>query len=196
MVVSRIERAVGQVDLDALQRIGVALDRPLLVSFGRDLIEGPADAGHLAIQELVLRLAKDAGFAASVELMTGPVDSWRAADVMLSSEHRHRLIVVECWNTIADVGAAVRSSDRKRADAAILATRRWNEDAQIGLVWVVRATARNRSILSRYPQIFAARFPGSSRDWVRTLTAGGPLPNEPGLVWSDVGATRLSEWRR
>ena len=62
MVESRIERGVGGMDLDALQRIAVALDRPLLVSFGRDLVEGPADAGHLAMLELVLRLARAAGY--------------------------------------------------------------------------------------------------------------------------------------
>jgi hypothetical protein len=44
--------------------------------------------------------------------------------------------------------------------------------------------------------VFASRFPGSSRRWVDALTTGTPPPRETGLVWCDVGATRLSEWRR
>jgi len=196
MVESRIERGVGGMDLDALQRIAVALDRPLLVSFGRDLIEGPADAGHLAMQELVLRLGRAAGYQGLFELATRPSESWRSVDVVLTAEPGRRAIVVECWNSIGDVGAGVRSSDRKRAEVETLAAARWGAEGQVGLVWVVRASARNRDLVHRYPEVFAARFPGSSRDWVRAITTGGPLPVASGLVWSDVGATRLLEWRR
>jgi hypothetical protein len=63
-------------------------------------------------------------------------------------------------------------------------------------VWVVRATARNRALVARYPEVFAARFPGSSARWVAALTTGALPPSQPGLVWSDVGATRLFAWRR
>ena len=44
------------------------------------------------------------------------------------------------------------------------------------------------------PEVFASRFPGSSR--VEALTRGDPPPAEPGLVWCDVSATRLFAWRR
>lgn len=196
MVESRIERGIGGIDLDALQRIAVALDRPLLVSFGRDLIEGPVDAGHLAMQELVLRLGRAAGYQGVFELAARPSESWRSIDVVLSSDVGRRSVVVECWNSIGDVGAGMRSSDRKRADTVSLAAARWGEAGHVGLVWVVRATARNRALVARYPEVFAARFPGSSREWVRALTSGGQFPGESGLVWSDVGATRLFEWRR
>ncbi len=63
-------------------------------------------------------------------------------------------------------------------------------------VWVVRAAARNRALVARYPEVFAARFPGSSARWVAALTHGTEPPPEPGLVWCDVGATRLFAWRR
>jgi hypothetical protein len=107
------------------------------------------------------------------------------------------MILVECWNTIGDVGAAARSTNRKRSDLEDLATARWGEEAQVGVVWVVRSSARNRALLQRYPEVFAARFPGSSQAWLRALTGGSaPLPTEPGLVWSDVGATRIFAWRR
>lgn len=197
MVESRIERGIGNPDLDALQRIAIALGRPLVVSFGgRDPEEAPADAGHLAIQELVLRLGRAAGYTGSFELPTRPSEPWRSADVGLASDTRRRLVHAECWNTIGDVGGAARSSARKLAELDDLATARWGEGSSTGLVWIVRATARNRALIARYPEVFASRFPGSSRGWVDALTMGSEPPPEPGLVWCDVGATRLFAWRR
>jgi hypothetical protein len=61
---------------------------------------------------------------------------------------------------------------------------------------VVRATARNRQLVARYPEVFASRFPGSSIGWVRALATGTEPPAEPGLVWCDANATRLYAWRR
>ena len=106
------------------------------------------------------------------------------------------MILAECWNSFGDVGAAARSTNHKRADLEQLAVGRWGAEARVGVVWVVRATARNRALLQRYPEVFDARFPASSRAWVDALTAGTPPPVDPGLVWCDVGATRLFEWRR
>src|SRR4029079_3635909 len=60
MVESRIERGTTNVALAVLQRVGLALGRPLLATFGRDVLEATTDAGHLAIQELVLRLGRGA----------------------------------------------------------------------------------------------------------------------------------------
>ena len=197
MVESRIERGIGNPDLDVLQRIALALDRPLIVSFGgRDPSEAPADAGHLAIQELVLRLGRAVGYTGSFELPTRPAEPWRSADVGLASDARRRLIHAECWNTIGDVGAAARSSARKLAELEDLAIARWGSDSSTGLVWIVRATARNRALIARYPEVFASRFPGSSRGWVDALMTGSAPPSEPGLVWCDLGATRLFAWRR
>ena len=196
--ISRAERGhAGGLTMDAWQRIGLAVDRPLVVTFQRDTAGETADAGHLAIQELVLRLGRAAGYAASFELSTRPAEPWRSADVGLRDDTRRRLILVECWNTIGDVGAASRASERKRADAEALAAARWGEEpATPGVVWVVRATARNRALVARYPEVFAARFPGSSAGWLRALLQGTAPPNQPGLCWCDVAATRLFAWRR
>jgi hypothetical protein len=137
--------------------------RPLLVIFGRDTLEAPADAGHLAIQELVLRLGRAAGYSGSFELPTRPGDSGRSIDVGLADPARHRILLVECWNAIGDVGAATRSTERKRDDLDAIATGRWGTDASVNVLWVVRATARNRAMIQRYPEVFATRFPGPSR---------------------------------
>jgi transcriptional regulator with XRE-family HTH domain len=195
-LIGRIERAATRLDVDALQRIGLALNRPLEVRFARDAFEAPADAGHLAMQELLLRLGRAAGYSGTFELATRPAEPWRSIDVVLTSPARRLLILNECWNTIGDIGAAARSTARKTAELESLAVGRFGPEARVGVVWVVRATARNRALVARYPEVFGSRFPASSRGWVAALTDGNDPPAEPGLVWCDVAATRLFEWRR
>jgi transcriptional regulator with XRE-family HTH domain len=196
MVQSRVERGSTNLDLDVLQRIGVAMDRPLVVTFGRDILEAPVDAGHLAIQELVLRLGKVVGYSGAFELATQASEPWRSIDVGLANNAAHRMVLAECWNTFGDIGAAARSTNRKRSELEDLAVARWGAEAEISVVWIIRASARNRALLQRYPEVFATRFPGSSRAWIEALTLGSPPPREPGIVWCDVGATRIFEWRR
>ena len=174
----------------------MALDVPLVLDFGRDRAQDVSDAGHLTMQELVLRFGRAAGLDPRFELATKPAEPWRSSDAALADESRRLLIGVECWNNIGDVGASSRSSTRKQAELEALAVARWGSDGQAGHVWVVRATGRNRDLVARCPEVFAAGFPGSSRGWVDTLTTGAEPPREPGLVWCDVGATRLYEWRQ
>lgn len=195
-VIARMERGEVRLDLEQLERVAIVLGVSLNVSLGRDSREDVADAGHLAMQELVLGRGRAAGFDRQFELATRPNEPWRSIDVALGSAARRLAIEVECWNTIGDIGAAVRSSWRKLAELEQLAVGRWGADARASLVWVVRDTARNRALVARYPEVFAARFPGSSRDWVQALTAGGPVPNDAGLVWSDLQHGRIYAWRR
>jgi hypothetical protein len=195
--ISVIERGMGgSLSIDVWQRLGLVLDRPVRVELAADRLAEPADAGHLRIQELVLRVARGAGFGAGFEVPTRPLDPSRSSDIGLRDDRRRHLLLVECWNTIGDVGAAARSTSRKVAEAeayavAIAGARPY----RVASCWVVRATARNRALVSRYPEVFRGRFPGSSAGWVRALTDGSPPPREPGLVWCDVGATRLFAWR-
>lgn len=194
---SRAERGRGGgLTLDAWQRIATALGIPLRVQLQRDHLAETMDAGHLAMQELLLRHGRVAGYRGLVELSTRAAEPWRSIDVALADDAARRLVVAECWNTIGDIGAAVRTSARKLAEAEGLALARWGEAPhRVGLVWVVRATARNRALLARYPEVFAARFPGSSTGWARALTSGGEPPDQPGLVWSSADGSRLFAWR-
>ena len=99
--VGAIERGLGGGHtLDAWQRIGLALDRPLRIELSRDAREEPADAGHLAIQELVMRVGRGAGFQRTFELPTRPANPTHATDVGLRDDRGRRLILVECWKTI------------------------------------------------------------------------------------------------
>src|SRR5690349_3991416 len=80
--ISRAERGLGAgFSVDAWQRIAVALGMPLLISLSRDKLEEPKDAGHLGIQELVLRVTRPHGYRGQVELRTGATDPGRSIDV-------------------------------------------------------------------------------------------------------------------
>src|SRR6266536_2326845 len=82
--ISQIEQGNGMgVPLRLWVALGVALGRPLQISFSRPLGEdrGPADAGHLAMQEWLLGIAHANGRNASFELPTRPLDPRRSIDV-------------------------------------------------------------------------------------------------------------------
>jgi transcriptional regulator with XRE-family HTH domain len=196
--ISKMERGRGgSLSMDAWQRAFAAVDRPLHLAPARDPLEETVDAGHLGLQELVIRLGRGGGYRALFELPTKPGDPRRSVDVGLRDDRNRRLLLCELWNTFGDVGAAARSTNRKLAEAAQLAAAIWGEAPHtVVACWIVRATRRNRELVARYPELFASRFPGSSVGWVHALTNGIEPPSEPGLVWADVAATRLFAWRR
>ena len=186
----------GGLSAIAWQRLAIVLDLPFKVELGRDSLEEPVDAGHLGVQELVLRIGRRAGYRRTFELATKPSDPSRSTDVGLIDDTNRRLLQVECVNTFGNINASIRSSDLKRAEAEALAIAiSHGRPYAVHVVWVVRATRRNRHLLATYPELFESRFTGSSRAWVRALTAGTPPPASPGLVWCDVNATRIFEWR-
>src|SRR5262245_30420760 len=143
--VSRLERGIGTIDVDLLERVGIALEVPLRVEFARDPREDVADAGHLAMQELMLRHARSAGFERQFELATRPSEPWRSIDVAIGSDRQKVAVAEECWNTLGDVGASARQSARKLAELDQAAVARWGEEGRAA------------------PAVFATRFPGSSR---------------------------------
>ena len=178
-------------------RIAAVLGLSVRFELGRDPLASPVDAGHLGIQELVLTLGRRSGYGGTFELPLPASDPSRFVDVLLRSDASRRLVVVEGHNLIGNVGAELRSFERKLVMARDLAVvlGEGGEPYAVHGVWVVRVTRRNRELVARYPALFAARFPGSSRAWVRALSAGTAPPLEPGLVWCDRDATHLFEWR-
>ena len=200
--IAEIERGEGMGSpLQVWIAIGIALERPLAVQFSRPLglPRGPADAGHLEIQEHVLGLARSTGRQGTFELPTRPTDPARSTDVGIRDDRHRVLIQTECWNTFGDLGAAIRATNRKTAEAEVHAVATAAGEAEpyrVATVWVVRATAANRDILARYPHIIEAAFPGSSRRWVATLTHGEEPAATAGLVWYDPATRRLTEHRR
>lgn len=179
--------------------IALALDQPLAVSFTRPLGETrqPSDAGHLQMQEYLLSLARATGRPASFELPTRPSDPSRSIDVCVRDVRNRVLMIEEAWNTFGDLGAAIRSTHRKQAEAEDLAaTIDDGPPYRVAVVWVVRDCAVNRSIVGSYPEIVRNGFPGSSRGWARALTTDASPPIGPGLVWYDSATRRIHQWRR
>ena len=130
---------------------------------------------------------------------TRPADPALSVDVGWRDDQRRVLILNECWNTFGNINASVRSTHRKQAEAEQLAATIGGEAGvyRVATCWIVRDTRRNRELVGRYPEVFAAAFPAASVDWVRALTtAGAPVPDSPGLVWCDLQATRLFAWRK
>lgn len=174
--------------------LGEALGIYLRFEFGRDPQAGLRDAGHLDIQELVMRVAIAAGWKAEWESRSGR----RSIDVRLEDRQRRRILIVECVNTLGDLGEAMRSSDYKVREAELRAVAIAGDGQlfDVGLVWVVRDTKADRELVGRYGRLLDSRFTGSSVEWIKALVVGGRMPGQAGLVWSDARATRLFARRR
>ena len=186
---AELERGLGTMaPLDTWVRVGLALDRPLAVALSREIQPAlPADAGHLAAQEWIIGRAMEHGRDPSFELPTRPAPNAPVADVCLRDDPQRTFAFVEIWNRLDDLGAATRASDRKLADATILATIAGGHDDpyRIAFPWVLVDTAANRRLVARYPAILRARFPGSSVALVWALTDAGPFPATPAIAWFD-----------
>jgi transcriptional regulator with XRE-family HTH domain len=194
-----IERGRGEgVPLALWIALGAALEMPFRAAFDRDRQERVVDASHLAIQELVLRLARANGTSRSLELPTRPAQPAHSVDVLICDDRHRQLRIIEAWNHLGDVGGAARSTSRKVAEAEPLAVVAGGDGEPYAVVacWVLRDTRHHRDLLRRYPEVFATRFPGSSRAWAAALTNGTPAPLAAGLVWSDQRATRIFARRR
>src|SRR3954447_3752309 len=132
-----LERGHGaRTSIETWVAIGIALDRPIAIGFGRDVVEPLLDAGHLAPQELVIRLATTGGWHASFEAPSNPRDPRHSTDVRL--ERAGSLVLVEIWNRMDDLGSATRSSDRKLAEVAAAGR------VPVGGCWLIVDTAANR----------------------------------------------------
>jgi transcriptional regulator with XRE-family HTH domain len=197
---SQIEAGKGEgVPADLWFAIADALRMPFRIEFGRDPHQELEDGGHLEMQEFMLALAKSTAFGRTFELPTKPANPAYSADVGLRDDARRVLVLEECWNTFGNIGASVRSTKRKVAEAEALAIIAGGDRGpyRVAAVWVVRDVPRNRAVLARYPEVFEATFTGSSAAWVKALTVKGvPVPRELGLVWCDPRHRRLTAWRR
>jgi len=171
--------------------IGSALGRPFAAGFSREVsaVVEPGDAGHLAAQEIVLRLARASGRTGLFELSTrDAARDGRHVDVGIRDDRHRALILVEIWNRLDDVGNAGRSMRRKVEETAALALFRGYRAASC---WLLVDTAANRAIVRRYPAVFRSLFPGSSVAWVRCLVDGAMPPREPGVAWIDTRSGRI-----
>jgi DNA-binding XRE family transcriptional regulator len=193
--IGELERGQGATaPLGLWVSLGKAVGRPFAASFSRDIREvpEPSDAGHLAAQELVLGLARRIGRTGVFELPTGSHASPGVVDVAIRDDPHNVLILIEVWNRLTDLGAASRSTSRKvdQVEATIVPS-----GYRLASCWLLVDTAANRAILRRLPEIFRARFRGSSLGWVHALVDGSAPPVEPGIIWCDPRSNTLTEVR-
>jgi transcriptional regulator with XRE-family HTH domain len=194
--ISHLEAGNGEgTSLATWTAIGIALDRPIAIAFSRDSTAAmPRDAGHLAGQELVLRLAAKNGWTGQFEVPTRPANPALSVDVCLRDPAHRVLFVIEIWNRLDDLGRAVRSMSRKAAEAGDLAVSR-PSPARVATCWLLVDSKANRELVRRYPAVIRATFTASSAAWVRALEGEGPAPDQPGIAWIDVRRGRLTELR-
>jgi transcriptional regulator with XRE-family HTH domain len=194
--ISHLESGHGQnTSIATWTAIGIALNRPLAIGFSRDILDsGLSDAGHLAAQEFVLRIAATIGWTGHFELPTRPSNPALSVDVCLQDRSRRQLVIIEIWNRLDDLGAATRTMVRKIAEANDLAASH-EPPERVAACWLLVDTAANRELVRRYPAVMRAVFGGSSQAWVRALTTGAEPPDEPGVAWIDTRQGRLMELR-
>ncbi len=193
--ISHLEAGHGQgTSIATWTAIGMALGRPISIGFSRELVAAPNDAGHLAAQELVLKLAATHGRTGSFELATRASNPSLSIDVCLRDRRDRVLLIIEIWNRLDDLGASARNMSRKTAEAMALATT-FEPEPRVAWCWLLVDTAANREIVRRYPAVIGALFDGSSRAWVRALWNGSAPPDRPGIAWIDPRLGQLSELR-
>jgi transcriptional regulator with XRE-family HTH domain len=188
---SRAERGVaGAASLETLASCAAAVETQLAAFIearpGTDL---PRDMEHLRRQELVIKLAQPGGWAAQPELAIDPrAERSRSIDVHLARFGGAERAIVEIVDLMTDGGAEFRNLTDK-----VAAVRRVAGDrARVRGLLVLRATARNRATVAEFPGLFAARFTGSSNQWLRALSDPTvAMPDGDGLVWSTVRGDRL-----
>jgi len=190
----------GRITLATLNRAAMAVGTSLNVYVRQaSAATQPRDAVHLRHQELVIKTVK-AGLW--LPLPEEPIDrdarTSRAADVLLCrrlSGERACYALVEIWDWLDDVGAAIREWGR-RLDATerYAIARMVNDDPlpRTSGIWVLRATRRNRQLVNEHRGFFRARFPGSANAWLAALAdATRQMPTQPALLWVNVAGDRL-----
>jgi transcriptional regulator with XRE-family HTH domain len=188
---SLLERGgAGTASLETLAACAAAVGAQLAAFIeaapGADL---PRDIEHLRRQQLVIGVAGGGGWISRPErLIDQDARRSRSVDVELERAARREIAVVEILDLMADGGDAMRGLADKVAAVRRAAPAGWT----VAGLLVLRRTARNRAVVREFADLFAARFPGSSTDWLVALRdPARPMPKGDGLVWSSVDGRRL-----
>lgn len=153
----------------------------------------PRDYEHALRQELVIRHAARGGWAGVAEnVIQDGSAHWRYVDVLLNRDSGRELAVVEVWDWLDDVGEGLRGLASK-----VERVRVQHPGAAVMGLLVVRATRQNRRLVHRLGALFSSALPASSAAWLTALAdPERPMPDGAGLLWTDVGGTRLFAFRR
>lgn len=202
--ISRMERGGGASwSLRSWVRVADATGTALQAYLsGATAADQPKDAVHLRTQELVANLALAGGWTSVPErAVDDAARGSRSVDLWLERETANgvlEIVAIEVMDWFDDVGARFRDWDRRLERVRQLAVGTRSREGPDGITlprvsgcWVVRATQRNRGILTDHRTLFRARFPGDAQSWLRSLDGPSPLPSDPAVLWVDVKGTRL-----
>jgi transcriptional regulator with XRE-family HTH domain len=195
--VSHLERGRGRTaSIETWAMVAAAVGEQL-VGFlerapGADV---PRDIQHLRRQSALISIAAPGGWWALPDLRLDQDARWsRSIDVALVRRATAEAVVAEIWNWFEDVGGALRGLDGKVA--ALRDQLDPSVEWTVRGLFVVRDTRRNRQLMTELGPMFAARFPGNARTWLRALTDPVErLPDGDGLLWSDRTGTSLKASR-
>jgi transcriptional regulator with XRE-family HTH domain len=188
---SFLERGGGAVaSLETLSACAVAVGLQLAAFLeaapGADL---PRDIEHLRRQQVVVAMARGAGWVARPERPIDPLARRsRSIDVELERAARRELAVIEIVDLLADGGDAMRGL----ADKVAAVRREVGSGWTVAGLLVLRSTTRNRATVRELADLFAARFPARSSGWLGCLRdSHRAMPAGDGLAWSTVAGDRL-----
>ena len=189
--ISVLERGRGAgAGLETWAVVAAALGEQLAAFLeGASGADQPRDVVHIRGQSVLITTASPGGWRGLPEFAVDPGTRSRSIDVVLIRPASREAIVAEIWDWFDDVGAGLRSLDSKVAALRLRLPGARDPAAEPWVVrslYVVRGTKRNHELLNKLGPVFAARFGGSSRGWLRALTDPEKrLPAGDGLLWSD-----------
>jgi transcriptional regulator with XRE-family HTH domain len=191
---SELERGRGaRATVETWARAAAAVGRRLATFIEQESGASlPRDIEHLRRQNEIVRRAAGGAWVGAPEMPLSTDASGRVVDVLLTRADQREACIVEVWDLLADVGAALRSFDAKTA-AVGASLPSWHVEG----AWVVRGTRRNRRLIRELDALVRARFPSDSRAWLASIdSASRPLPRGAALAWSGVASPTLHAWSR
>ncbi len=190
---SELERGLGaDATLETWARAASAVGEQLVCFLERAPGSGlPRDIEHVRRQNEIVRRAIGGDWTVAPEMPLSIGRGGRVVDILLTRPRRREASVVEVWDWLADVGAALRSLDEK-----VAAVRGRLPGWRVQGAWVVRGTRRNRRLVGELEPLLGARFPGSSVAWLAALESpDAELPAGATVAWTDATATSLRPGR-
>ena len=192
---SAVERGLGTAaSLETLAACAAAVETQLAAFVearpGSDL---PRDIAHLRGQAAIVTFAEPGGWRARVEHSIDPASRRsRSVDVILDRSALAEVAVVELVDLFADGGDVMRGLADK-----VAVVRRSAPGLRVAGLLVLRATRRNRLLMTELRPLVEARFPASSSDWIAALRSPSHrMPTADGFVWARVDGTSLFAARR
>ncbi|CAN5743749.1 hypothetical protein BH24CHL8_BH24CHL8_10460 [soil metagenome] len=175
--VSLAERGhLGRLRVDAIRRIGVALDIGLPFDprwRGADLAR-LLDEDHAALVENVVRSLRESDWEVIVEYSFNHYGDRGSVDIVGWHAETRTLLIIEVKSRLADVQDLHATMDRKcRVVPGLLARERGWRALNLGRVLVVADTTTVRRTVLRHASIFAAALPertSAVRGWLRGPT--------------------------